>query len=349
MLVTLLTVLVVLLAGCTGDDPDDDHDGGRPSEAEIVRSLPDARAVESAVRSAATSSSKVPEDLVPQPGLIGKYGSLDNLEQRCAHDYGYVAIEVLCTVGDLSAKRSILLWGDSRAAMWMPALSRVAEQTGYQLTVVSKLGCPPLLGVTPWLSAESRPYTECRAFNEQVPVVVDDFVRPDIVILAGGVRQFAVAEDGRRRPLGQGNLDNTWTPDPEADQLWQDGLDRSLASLDDSGAEVFVLGEAPYPTQDASVCLAEHEDAVQECAVARETGVYDEHDEAVRATAEDHGATYVSPLPWLCDDEVCPAVVDDYVVYRDTFHLNREYVRRISRALGAAIGLDEWSAFDPDD
>ncbi len=336
----LAAAVVAGLAGCTGDDEDQDS---AESAAEIIRDLPDAAAVESAVADAIDTTT-LPEDVVPGPGLVARSGSLDSLEQRCARDYLYADIDEICVFGDPKSKRTILLWGDSRAAMWMPALSRIAEQNGYALAVVTKLGCPPLLGPTPWLAAESRPYVECVQFNDRVTELVNDVIKPRIVVLSGAVRGFAASDDGKVEPLGEGNADNTWTPDHDADEIWQTGLRRALESFDDDDAEVFVLGEAPYPTQDAGTCLAEHPDAVDECGVTPEIGVYDEHNAAERATAEDAGATYVSALPWLCDDDLCPAVIDDHVVYRDSFHLNREFVLHISRALGSALGLDDWKA-----
>ena len=338
----LLATLLMVLAGCSGDD---DGKGEGPTAEEIIRGLPNAAEVESLV-TGAVDTSEVPDDLVPGQGLIARYGSLTGLEQRCARDYGTAAVDELCILGDPQSEKTFALWGDSRAAMWMPALSRIAEQTGYRLVVFTKLGCPPLSGVTPWLEAESRANTECATYNESVTRILDEIVKPEIVVMTGAVRNFSVADDGEPRSLGEVGADNTWTPDADRDEIWQQGLDRALASLDDNDAEVFVLGEPPYPPHDAGTCLAEHEDDIGECAVTPDEGVYAEHDAAVKKTAERNGATYVSPLPWLCSGDVCPAVVDEHVVYRDSFHLNREYVLHISRALGSALGLDDWKALE---
>lgn len=337
---TVLAVVAVLaLTACSGEDE-------APTPAEAIKALPDRAAVEAAA--GAATEGEVTDDLVPAPGFIARGGALAVNEQQCTRDYGYSQVVDVCLMGDPDATRTIALWGDTRAAMWMPALARIAEQTGYRLAVFTKMGCPPLLGVTPWLAPEKRPYAECVTVNEQVPQVLRDVVRPDVVVIAGAVRNAAVAVDGRPQPLGTGRPDNTWTPDGAAGRVWQEGLATALRSVGgDDGPEVFMLGEAPYPTQDAPTCLGEHADAVEECAVDRETAVYAEHDRAVEQTTQDAGATYVSPLPWLCGEEVCPAVIDDHVVYRDTFHLNREYVLHISRALGAALGLDDWK--DPAD
>ena len=105
-----------------------------------------------------------------------------------------------------------------------------------------------------------------------------------------------------------------------------------------------MLGEAPYLTEHPGVCLPDHLDDPEACAVDRSVGVHARHDAAEQDTARAHGATYVSPLEWLCAEDVCPAVVDGHVTHRDTFHLNREYVLWISRAVGAALGLDDWRA-----
>ncbi|WP_295657565.1 SGNH hydrolase domain-containing protein [uncultured Nocardioides sp.] len=329
---------MLLLGACTGEEPPAPPPATPVSPVEVIRALPTPDDVESAVGKAVEERS-LPDDLVPELARIAFDGVLSPPEQRCVRDYDVAKIPDGCVMGAPEAERSILLWGDARAAMWIPALTRIAEQTGYRLVIGTQMQCPPLLGLTPWLAPENRPYVECATTNESMVSVID-VLEPEIVVLAGAVRNFAVARNGQPVALGTGRADNTWEPDVEVGGIWEEGLDRTLAAIDD--ADVFVIGEAPYLPEEPSVCLAAHVDSSDVCGVSTDVGVYDQHDERVRRTTEQNDATYVSPLPWLCADGACPAVIDGYAAYRDTFHLNRQYVLHLSRALGAALELDDW-------
>ena len=49
-----------------------------------------------------------------------------------------------CVYGDTSAKKSLVLYGDSHAAQWFPAIDIWAKKNRYQLIVMTKSSCPAL-------------------------------------------------------------------------------------------------------------------------------------------------------------------------------------------------------------
>ncbi len=49
--------------------------------------------------------------------------------------------------GSASAGKTMVVWGDSHAGAWLPALMKVAEGNGYSGTLISVPGCPPVIGV----------------------------------------------------------------------------------------------------------------------------------------------------------------------------------------------------------
>lgn len=54
----------------------------------------------------------------------------------------------LCvSFGDPLASKTMVVWGDSHARAWLPALVKVAEESGYSTTLISVTGCPPVIGV----------------------------------------------------------------------------------------------------------------------------------------------------------------------------------------------------------
>ena len=48
----------------------------------------------------------------------------------------------LCTYGDVNSQRTIVLYGDSHAAQWFPALERIAIDNGLKLVSLTKSACP---------------------------------------------------------------------------------------------------------------------------------------------------------------------------------------------------------------
>jgi hypothetical protein len=308
-------------------------------DAAAAATLPSSTAVETLVADSVGLRS-APADLEPPAAAVAEFGSLTLDEGRCDRPYDVTTAED-CFLGDLSADSTIAVWGDSHASMWAPALAAVAEQTDRRLAVYSKYGCAPLLGVTPWHPTEDRPYDECTSFTDSaLPLVLD--LRPDVVVLTGAFRGWAWSDDGTRVAGGEFTSDNRWLPGTEADQVWSAALGRTLDALQplvDQGTRVVVLGDSAYPTQDAALCLSANADDLQQCETPRSAGTFETHNAAEAATAAAAGATYVPVTQWFCTDEVCPPVVGTTAVYRDAYHMTRQYALLLARAMGEAAGL----------
>lgn len=60
----------------------------------------------------------------------------------CQLDKAAVAPRSDCIYGDKSAKRSVVLLGDSHAAQWFPAVDKWANLRSYRLIVMTKSSCP---------------------------------------------------------------------------------------------------------------------------------------------------------------------------------------------------------------
>src|SRR5690606_30256 len=72
-----------------------------------------------------------------------------------------------CAYGDPSAARTMVLFGDSHAAQWFPALERIALTRGWRLVSLTKSGCPAV-DVSLFNLALGRPYEECDAWRDAV-------------------------------------------------------------------------------------------------------------------------------------------------------------------------------------
>lgn len=85
-----------------------------------------------------------------------------------------------CRLGD--APSTVLLFGDSHAAQWVPALVPAAVARGHAVLAWTKSSCPSA-DVTVWNPAARGPYRECDAWREAVFAKLAE-VRPAFVVIA---------------------------------------------------------------------------------------------------------------------------------------------------------------------
>ncbi|HET9072310.1 MAG TPA: acyltransferase family protein [Acidimicrobiales bacterium] len=218
--------------------------------------------------------------------------------------------EPTCLFGDATGTRSIVLFGDSHAAMWFPAVDRYARAHHERLYVWTKAACPPV--DIPLFSPDlGRTDTECAAWRAGVVARIAA-LHPTMVILGIAPNYdaaYGVVQDG---------------------PAWNRGLQQAIRAVEASGATPVVMGSIPSPPDDIPACLSAHPDAVARCDFPRighriSGGGLDGNDQpglgaearAVRAA----GGHYVDVESWFCGASSCPVVVDNLLVYRDNSHI----------------------------
>ena len=193
-----------------------------------------------------------------------------------------------------------VLYGDSHAAMWFPAL----EAAGLRVVPMTKSACPPA-ALDVWSPVFGREYRECAAYRDAVVARVAA-ERPAVVVI-GSARHY--------EPVYRFTV---YGP------AWVNGLGETVRRLAAAGSRVVVLGPLPRPKGDVPDCLARHLDDARACTRPRAEAVDTAGLAAERAAVEAAGGTYVDVTPWVCVT-VCPVVVGTMLVYRDDNHLTTVY------------------------
>ena len=92
-----------------------------------------------------------------------------------------------CSFGDPTSTRTLLVFGDSHAMQWMPALDTYGSQAGYHVVTLYKAGCPtPSVTVflpAPLPSTSRFPFPECNAWR----AAALDYIgrtKPNLVVTA---------------------------------------------------------------------------------------------------------------------------------------------------------------------
>jgi len=224
-----------------------------------------------------------------------------------------------CVFGDVNATKTIVLFGDSHAEMWLSSVLPWANGHQVKVVVLTTLGCPAAT-VSIWLSPSQGYYTGCDANRtKEINLLVG--LKPAYILIA-------------ERTVH-------WKSSPTAyftNQQWEEGMLTTLSMLKPSGAKLVVVGDLTYMDIPPPQCLATYPTNVQRCSnkSPNPRKVNQNHSSAEKAAAEAEGAAFINPVPWLCT-KTCAPVIGNMVAYWDSFHMSNTYAAYLSNAMGSAL------------
>jgi peptidoglycan/LPS O-acetylase OafA/YrhL len=293
-----------------------------PEVAELARSTAEVQTD----LTTAQSLQNVPDDVTPS--LAGAFGDFPVLyNDGCVDTYTSITLSP-CAYGDTTSSTSVVLFGDSHAAMWFPAIDQAAERFSWKLYAWTKDTCPPL--VLPVISPNlGRAYTECTTWRNEVLQEIAE-IHPALVIL-GVARHYS--------PIYGFSVYSS---------QWMNGLSEMISQIRALGSRVLVIGPVPKPTFTVADCLSENLTAAQDCASVRGNSVDTRGMRQEESTVTDAGGSYINTLFWFCSTEsTCPPIVDGVLVYRDDNHVTATYASFLTTPVEAAVDLAEQGIPDP--
>jgi peptidoglycan/LPS O-acetylase OafA/YrhL len=241
----------------------------------------------------------------------------------CITDDGSSEV-ITCSAGDLAAPRAMVLFGDSHAAMWLPALDAIGKRAHWLVRYVVKNGCSPM-NVHLWYPTTGV-VRDCDAWRTKAMAAIK--ADSAHLVLIGALMYSNFAD-----PSGHHVLPAV------VPQTWRDGVASTVADLSQSGHSVMVLGD-PRPMPDLPVdCLGRGGARLIDCS-ARLTGdlhytLSQETQDASRAA----GGVYIDVNPWFCADQICPIVINGTIVFRDQGHVSRTYMSELADVLESTLQL----------
>ena len=301
-----LLAVPILLAGCAHDSLPEP----RPAPAPQIA----LSSVLAAVRRAPAIRT-LPPDLTPSLATAAADIGFDN--EKCEVAPGADDLAEPCVFGDPAGAEAVVLFGDSHAGMWLPAMREIAERRHWRLEFHGKPACP-VPGLTFWNQRDGRPFAACDRFRDGVLDRVRA-LRPALVVVASA--SFSQKLD----------RDDLVTP-----SQWKAGLIATLSALKQAADRVVVLGDLPVLDESGPECLAAHSRNVPACFTSRARATERVWNAADQSAATAAGAGYVPVLPWLCS-AVCTPVIGNVAVYRNRFHLTGTYVRTLNGVLEQSL------------
>jgi len=252
------------------------------------------------------------------PALITELSQISTLETRLA--YPGVGMECLtaCAFGDLSSKRTIVLYGDSHAMMWLPAV--LAAEPKYRVDLFWDPTCP-LVAIPGLAFADGTPPSNCAAFRASSVAAIRS-IDPKLVLL--GERTYQVVTMPGSKPI--------------SNATWAKALKTTIRQVKTRTTGVAVVQDIVAFNWNVLLCVAAYPSAIQKrCSSANPNSKAPGHQAAEKTAAVATGAKFVVTIPWFCTSTRCSPVVGSNFVHYDQGHVSVPYARYLAGVFGAAI------------
>ena len=194
---------------------------------------------------AAPSLTAVPSDVTPTVQSAGDdtaFLTTPSL-RRCFPTSANFTLLPSCTYGDVHGRKTMVLWGDSHAFMWFPAVDAIAKKDHWRLVAVFKYGCP-VADITVWNVVVNAPYPSCTAFRANVIRRINK-LNPALVVMS---EDFAT-EGAAKQAITTSE--------------WTTALEKTFAQLKPNVKKVLVgntIASGPYAYPAACLATYPHRD-----------------------------------------------------------------------------------------
>jgi peptidoglycan/LPS O-acetylase OafA/YrhL len=261
---------------------------------------------------AAATTTRVPNSI--QPSLAFAPGDWGGGYESDSCNAGGGISEHICYLGDLRSSRLMVVYGDSRAAMWLPAFESIATAGHWKLVLLSKVFCP---------AEPVRLYAACDLWHIWATRWINTH-KPSLLVIS----QLSAYQ----RPGSSSR-----SPEGFSAAAWQQGLTALFASITVPNLKMVYLGGTPGLGKPTPQCLATHLTDVQQCglSVGHAVPAYNPVEQTAARAA---GISYINPIPWFCTN-VCSPIIGNHVVYTDGFHITATWATYLWLVLADALGI----------
>ncbi|MCP3928802.1 MAG: acyltransferase [Bacteroidetes bacterium] len=248
-----------------------------------------------------------------------------NSSEKCSYNYG---------------KKKAIIWGDSHADHFMPALQSWAQNHNIELRQISKSACAPIVGEIEMYRLSHNKYTrysECENVNGKIMQLIEK-ENIEIVLLAGRWAHFFPMTDSLNPEQYLLDATTNKPSDETTTKIFKENFLSMISTLTDQGVEVIILGQVPFFTKNPAECYLIEETPIKNFIVDNPIPSIDVCSTAKREinmqlagslefflelhTIED--VTFFDPVPYFCDETDCRGMQKNKILYSDSHHLNVE-------------------------
>ena len=209
-----------------------------------------------------------------------------------------------CVLGDPSSETTVLVLGNSHAWQWMPAVEMVSEANGWQVVADIRNTCR--------LPEEIAGHELCaewaRTTMEELPNAIETHGVDLVLMMPKSLRIAGLTE-------------------AEAEPAYRTFFDQ-MASGE---VPVAVIAPTPHGQIVGVDCPSLLVGTLGDCSMDRELALAGSS--VITEAASNAGVEVLDLTPFLCNDDECPAVIDDLFVRGDRTHLTTTFVEVLADPL----------------
>jgi hypothetical protein len=249
-IIAAVSVVGLALAGCTqraGSSSPGPTDRTAPSETHIAGAA--------AARQDDYSLQKSAKAVHPSPPEAKKKEKRPQMYADGCHLPTRKTKSPACVYGNPSSKTTVVLFGDSHAMQWFPALNKLAKERDWRLVGLTKSACPPAK-VHRYNARLRREYRECDQWRKRTLERITRKEDPSLIVTSM-LNRYRAWEDGKRLPRKASN------------EAVIEGYVSTLQKLRSTGARIAVIEDSSRVDKDIPECVSHSLDDLPECAFPR--------------------------------------------------------------------------------
>ena len=256
---------------------------------------------------AARRGARIPTDLTPSLATIRRFPRRFRIPPACiAHDASLKTESKVCRVGSPSKQQVLVLFGDSHAFMWLPAVLQMARHDGWAVVPLIRFGCTPGL----WITHAGTDV--CRAWYRWAFAQIRR-LHPAVTLVSGSIGE---------RPSFETRAATT-------------GLIAAAQTLRHLGRLV-VIGDPEGLAADPRGCVFGAHASMATCMTTWPTASLVAYDTVRSAMGRLH-VGFIPTRGFVCYQRQCPAVVGRTIVWMDNSHLTGVYSAELADPFRAAF------------
>jgi peptidoglycan/LPS O-acetylase OafA/YrhL len=251
----------------------------------------------------ASAQANLPVPSATTPSLLDAPTDDENIGQ-CSGYHKYA--NKICEYGDNEGKKTVVVFGNSHATMWVPAIAGAAKAAHWKFFPVVKEACgfEYYTDIVPGLG----PANQCPSWFKWAKSVIKR-LHPNVIVIG------------------------SYTKTP----LWIRGEETTIAQLKPLTKRLILLSDTPWIPSPAGCLLkpgVTQENCLWKEAASRVTAQTE-----TASVASKEKVNYINVTKWFCDDSLCPSVIDGIIPYKDGSHVTPEYSKFLAKAMANALNL----------
>lgn len=242
---------------------------------------------------------------------------------HCHTQQNLTASTAKCVYGNLTSKTTIVLFGDSHALSWFPAVEQLAKLKKWRLYSLTMSSCWPA-DIPAWNSTTVKLMTNCAIWRNNTLKQIAK-LHPALVIVSG-TRGFATV-----------GANNTQLRGDARTLAWQAGMKRTIDRLKLATKHVYLMSDTPASIFDPPVCLAAHLKSILACSTPVNQAVSTTWLAREKGVADSEKISWINPTPWICSTNPCSPITGNILVYVDGGHMTATFALYLEKRLAKVI------------